>query len=109
MAAAQGGVDAVVELHEEDVTVLDAAGNKIEANENAAVVFAIDTIPVNETHVGRFHKYGHFAAMFFTAADGNVVCSCLWTELGVLCSVANTFSVDDDGAVASDSAHAMAM
>ena len=37
MAAAQGGVDAVVELHEEDVTVLYAARDQMESNENATV------------------------------------------------------------------------
>ena len=37
MAAAQGSVDAVVELHEEDVAVLYAAWDLMESNENAAV------------------------------------------------------------------------
>lgn len=94
VASAQGGVDAVVELHEENVTVLDAPRKKMEANKNAAVAFAIDTISMNKTCVGLFHKYGNFAAVFLTAADGYVVCPCLCSELGVLCGVADVVTID---------------
>ena len=109
MAAAQGGVDAVVELHEEDVTVLYAARDQMESNENAAIVHAKDAIPVNETYFGCFHEDGHFAPVLLTVADGNVVRPCRYSVLTVLCSVINTFSIDDDGAIASNLAYMAAM
>ena len=109
VAAAQGGVDAVVELHEEDVTVLYAARDQMESNENAAVVHAKDAIPVNETYFGRFHEDGHFAPVLLTVADGNVVCPCRYSVLTMLCCVADVVSIDGECAIASNFAYMTAM
>ena len=89
--------------------MLNAAWKKIEANENAAVAFAIDAIPMNETYVWGFHKYGNFAAVRLALAKCDVVGSCRYSVLTVLCGVADAFSVDDDGAVASNLAYTMTM
>ena len=109
MAAAQGCVDAVVELHEEDAAVLNAARDHVETNENATVVHAKDSIPVNETHFGRFHEDGHFAPVLLTVADGNVVCPCRYSVLTMLCCVADVVSIDGECAIASNFAYMTAM
>ncbi|MBR5764679.1 MAG: hypothetical protein IKX93_08670 [Bacteroidaceae bacterium] len=109
MASAQGGVDAVVEVFEEDVTVLYATWNKVETNEDAAVSAAIDAIPMNEANVRCFHEDGHFAAVLLAMTEGDVVGSCRYSVLTVLCGIADAFSVDDDSAIASNFAYTAAM
>ena len=61
MASAQGGVDAVVELHEEDVTVLYPARDYVKSDKDAAVAFAIDAVAVHKADAWGFHEDWHFA------------------------------------------------
>ena len=63
MAAAQGSVDAVVELHEEDVAVLQSARYYVKSDEDAAVTLAVDAVAVDKADAGGFHENGHLATV----------------------------------------------
>ena len=109
MASAQGFVDAVVEEMEEDVALLHPSGNDVQAYEDAAVAFAIDAVAVDEADAWGFHKDGYLAPVGLALAEGDVIGSCRYHVLTVLCGVADVVSVDGECAVAGNLIYLAAM
>ena len=109
VASAQGDVDAIVELHEEDVAVLQPARDDVKSDKDTAVAFAIDAVAVDEADAWGFHEGGHFASVRLALAKGDAVGSCRYSVLTVLCGVADVLSVDGECAVASNFADTVAM
>ena len=109
MTSAQGRIDAVVEEFEVVVTMLDAAWDEEESKEYASVSAAIDAVAVNEADARSFHEDGHFTPVLLTLAEGDAICSCRYSVLAVLCSVADVISVDNHGAITSNFTYVTAM
>ena len=81
----------------------------MKSDEDAAIAFAIDAVAVDEAKAWGFHKDGDFAPIRLALAEGNVVGSCRYSVLTVLCCVADATSTNDDCAVASNFAYTAAM
>ena len=102
VVAAEGGIDAVVELHEWFAALLDAAGGDAGAGEDAAVGAVPDAVADGEAYAGLFHENWYFAAMYAAVPEGDAVSACRDAVPGVFGGVADAGVVDCEGAVAGD-------
>lgn len=99
MPSAEAVVDAVIEVEEGFSAVLEAAWDDGGAKEDAAVWAAVDAIAKGEAGMRGFLEEGHLAMevlaihyIYMVSARGNSV-------VGMLCCVADEFTIDGEPAV----------